>query len=348
MSWPSAGSLPIQAALSLIPVILFLVALELIDTYKLLPLRRVVRCVVVGCGAALVCYGLNTAIYRSGIVSPEIWARSGAPVIEEVAKALYVAWLIGSNRVAFMVDTAISGFAVGAGFAVLENLSYIPDLTAAGLTTSAIRGLGTAMMHGGATAIFGTVSANLAEIRGSRSPMVFLPGLAVAIFIHALYNQSLLRPVTAAVVVLLTLPAAMALIFWHSEAALEQWLGTKLDKDIDLLQMLNSGTFSASHAGAYLRSLETAFPPEVLGDMLCYVQLSLELSARAKGDMLRREMGFPVTNDPELPRQLRELTWLESRIGRAGKLALAPLLGQSGRDIWEIQQLAGKPAATKL
>jgi RsiW-degrading membrane proteinase PrsW (M82 family) len=330
----------IQAGLSILPVILFLVALELVDTYKLLALRRVLRSVAVGCGVAIICYALNTAVYRSGIVSAGIWARSGAPVIEEIVKALYVAWLLRSNRVGFMVDTAISGFAVGAGFAVLENLTYLPDLSATGLVTSAIRGLGTAMMHGGTTAIFGTVSANLSEIRSSRSPLVYLPGLAIAVVIHLLYNQPFLRPVTSAVVILLTLPAAMAFVFWRSEAALEKWLGTKLDKDIDLLQMITSGTFSSSRAGSYLRSLESTFAPEVLGDMLCYVQLSLELSARAKGDLLRREMGFPILSDPELPGQLRELAWLESRIGRAGKLALSPLIGQSRRDLWELQQLA--------
>ncbi len=330
----------IQAGLIILPVILFLFALELIDTYKLLALRRVLRSVAVGCGVAIVCYGLNTAIYKLGMVSPALWARSGAPVIEEIAKALYVAWLLRSNRVGFMVDTAISGFAVGAGFAVLENLTYLPDLNATGLVTSAIRGLGTAMMHGGTTAIFGTVSANLAEIRSSRSPLVYLPGLAIAVIIHGLYNQPFLRPVTSAVVVLLTLPAGIAFIFWRSEAALEKWLGTKLDKDIDLLQMITSGTFSSSRAGSYLRSLESTFAPEVLGDMLCYVQLSLELSARAKGDLLGREMGFPVVSDPELPGQLRELTWLESRIGRAGKLALSPLTGQSRHDLWELQQLS--------
>jgi protease PrsW len=330
----------IQAGLSILPVILFLLAMELIDTYKLLALRRVLRSVAVGCVAAIICYALNTAIYKSGVMAPALWARSGAPVIEEIVKALYIAWLLRSNRVGFMVDTAISGFAVGAGFAVLENLTYIPDISATGLVTSAIRGLGTAMMHGGTTAIFGTVAANLSEIRSSRSPLVYLPGLAIAIVIHLLYNQPLLRPVTSAVVILLTLPAAMAFIFWRSEAALEKWLGTKLDKDIDLLQMITSGTFSSSRAGAYLRSLESTFAPEVLGDMLCYVQLSLELSARAKGDLLRREMGFPVLSDPELPAQLRELTWLESRIGRAGKLALSPLIGQSRRDLWELQQLS--------
>jgi hypothetical protein len=241
-----------------------------------------------------------------------------------------------------MVDAAISGFAVGAGFAVVENLTYIPELSAAGLLTSAVRGFGTAMMHGGTTAILGIVSVNLSEIRASQSLSVFLPGLAFAVFIHELYNQPLWRPVTAAVAVLVTLPVVMSFIFWRSEKALEKWLGAKLDKDIDLLQTLTGGGFSDSRAGRYLHSLEGTFAPEILGDMLSYLQLSLELSARAKGDLLRREMGFPVEWDAELPAQFKELRWLESQIGRAGKLALAPLLGQSRRDIWELEHLAAK------
>jgi protease PrsW len=331
-----------QVSASVLPVMIFLFALELIDTYKLLTLGRVLRSVGVGCAVAAVCYGLNTAVYAFGIVSPAVWARSGAPVIEEIAKAVYVAWLLRSNRVGFMVDTAISGFAVGAGFAILENLTYIPDLSASGLVGSAIRGLGTAMMHGGATAIFGTVSANLSEIRGSRSALIFVPGLAMAIVIHELYNQPYWRPVMAAVVVLVTLPIVITLIFWRSEKVLEKWLGIKLDKDIDLLQMIATGTFGNSPVGKYMRSLENTFTPVILGDMLSYLHLSLELSARAKGDLLRREMGFPVEPDPELPGQLKELKFLESQIGRAGKMALGPLLGQSRRDIWELQQLTEK------
>lgn len=164
----------------------------------------------------------------------------------------------------------------------------------------------------------------------------------MAIAIHELYNQPLWRPVIAAAVVLVTLPALIALIFWRSEKALERWLGTKLDKDIDLLQMIATGTFSESPAGNYLRSLENTFTPVILGDMLSFLHLSLELSARAKGDLLRREMGFPVEPDPELPAQLNELKFLESHIGRAGKMALGPLLGQSQRDIWELRQLTEK------
>jgi hypothetical protein len=118
----------------------------------------------------------------------------------------------------------------------------------------------------------------------------------------------------------------------------------KLDKDIDLLQMIAEGKFGESPVGKYMRSLESTFTPGILGDMLSYLHLSLELSARAKGDLLRREMGFAVSPDPELPGQLKELKFLELQMGRAGKMALGPLLGQSRRDIWELQQLAEKTA----
>ncbi len=90
-----------QVTASVLPVLVFLLALELIDTYKLLTLGRVLRSVAVGCAVAAICYGLNTAVYATGLVSPAIWARSGAPVVEEIAKALYVAWLLRTNRVGF-------------------------------------------------------------------------------------------------------------------------------------------------------------------------------------------------------------------------------------------------------
>jgi RsiW-degrading membrane proteinase PrsW (M82 family) len=330
--------------LSLAPVLVFLFSLALIDTYKLLRLRRILETMGVGCVVAVVCYGLNTTVFGMAPAGLDTWARFGAPVMEEVGKALYVVWLIRASRVGFMVDTAVSGFALGAGFAVIENLAYLPMIAGAGLATAAVRGLGTALMHGGTTAIFGLVSVNRSEISGSYRPLVFAPGLAIAIVIHSLYNQALLPPLVAAEALLVLLPAVFSFIFWRGEKSLEKWVGTKLDKDMDLLHMLATGTFTESHAGRYLRSLDKTFGAVLLGDMLCYLQLSLELSAQAKGDLLRREMGFPAAPDPQLPAKLKEMAYLERQFGRAGKLALIPLLGSSRRNVWELQQLAEKPS----
>ncbi len=86
-------------------------------------------------------------------------------------------------------------------------------------------------------------------------------------------------------------------------------------------------------------SLNEAFPPEVRGDMLAFLHLMLELSARAKGDLMRREFGMEVPHDPALESQFKELRYLEKSIGPTGMLAVRPLLSQTPRDLWEMRQL---------
>jgi RsiW-degrading membrane proteinase PrsW (M82 family) len=329
----------IACGLSLLPVLLFLCGLQLLDTFKLVSMRRVLRTMGIGCGMAVLCYALNAAILNATHMPLAAWARTGAPVLEEAAKALYVWYLIRTRRIGFMVDAAICGFAVGAGFALVENLVYVLGLPGVGLATYAVRGFGTAVMHGGATAIFGIVTINRA-LRQATAWRVPREGLGIAILIHLLYNQTLWPPPIAAAVFLLALPVILAFVFWRSEKGLEKWIGSKLDKDMDLLQMIATDTFAGSPAGLYLRSLEKTFPPQLLGDMLCYLHLSAELSARAKGALLLREMGFPVPADAELAGQLKELAFLEAGIGRAGKLALTPLVGAGHLEVWEIIQLS--------
>jgi len=116
-------------------------------------------------------------------------------------------------------------------------------------------------------------------------------------------------------------------------------LGSRLDQDIDLLRTIRSGQLSDTHAGQYLRALQGSFAPAVVGDMLCLLQLSLELGARAKGELLMREAGFAPPPDPSLTAQFVELRYLEKSIGPAGRLAMAPLLSQTPRDLWQLQIL---------
>ena len=47
-----------------------------------------------------------------------------------------------------------SGYAVGAGFATVENLYYLGTLTDAHMAVWIVRGFGTAILHGGVQAIF--------------------------------------------------------------------------------------------------------------------------------------------------------------------------------------------------
>ena len=104
---------PFAFAAGLLPVLLFLAGLVLMDSYKLVARRIVLRAIGVGVLAALIAFVFNVALLNSLHVSPVVLKRYLAPVIEETLKAAYVVWLLRRDRVGFMVDAGIQGFAVG-------------------------------------------------------------------------------------------------------------------------------------------------------------------------------------------------------------------------------------------
>ena len=111
------GDLLIHALLGLLPVCCFLAALVYLDSYKLVPMRWILGAIGLGCVAAVVSYPLNTGI--GGLLDIDFVSltRYVAPVVEEALKALIIVVLIHNNRIGFLVDAAIFGFAVGTGFA---------------------------------------------------------------------------------------------------------------------------------------------------------------------------------------------------------------------------------------
>ena len=336
--WLHSGEL-LRGALSLAPVILFLAALRALDSYKLVSSRTVASALAAGALAAAVCYGINTVVFQQLPRYADEYVRFGAPVVEESAKAVYWIFLIATARVAFMADSAICGFAVGAGFALVENITYMHLLTANGAGIWILRGFGTAIMHGGVAALAALISAYLLESRQWRGVRLFGPGLLAAIVLHSLFNQSLQSPLASTLAAAVGLPLILGIAFYFSEQSLRRWLGGKLDRDIDVLHMIGSDEFQNSRVGAYLASLQEAFPPELRGDMLSLLQLTTELSMRAKGDLMLREAGLDVAPDPELDSMFAELNYLEKSIGPTGMLAIRPLLSQTPRDLWEMHRL---------
>ena len=330
----------LRVALALLPVLLFLAALRALDSYKLVSLRTVLTSLASGAAAAAVCFGFNTFMFQIFPGAQDQYARIGAPVVEECAKAAFWIFLIATARVAFMADSAICGFAVGAGFALVENISYLHLLVDRGIGTWILRGPGTAVMHGGVAALGATISVYLLESRQWRGVRLFAPGLLAAIVLHSLFNQSLQYPMLSLLGAVVGVPLVLGVVFYLSERSLRRWLGGKMDRDIEILNMIGSARFQQTRVGAYLMSLQGAFPPELRGDMLSLLQLTIELSVRAKGALLIREAGLEVAPDPEVESIFAELKYLQKSIGPTGMLAIRPLLSQTPRDLWELHRLA--------
>jgi protease PrsW len=335
----------LNLAAALAPVVCLLALLVAMDSFKLVPIRVAVQALAAGAAAAAVALVLNRQfIDPLGIPTPLV-TRAFAPVFEELLKVAFVVYAVRGRRVGFPVDAAILGFAVGTGFALVENAYYLGTVRSSGPLLWLVRGFGAAVLHGATTAIAAIVSQTLAGRRPGQRLTVFLPGLAAAIGIHALYNQFVLPPVVATLVLIAVLPPLMLLTFERSERSTREWVSAGLDLDVELLRLVLSDDFGDTRLGAYLQELRSRFPGPVVADMFCLMRLELELGIRAKGMLMAREAGIEMPPDDDLVSGLAEVRYLEKSIGPTGLLALIPLQVSSDRDAWHkfLLREMGKP-----
>ena len=327
-------------ALALLPVAVFLCVLLLMDSFKLVHPSELAFVLLGGALAALVSAAIAPWIKWAG-VAQVVNVRLLSPAIEEIIKGLVIFVVLSSRWVGFPVDAAIQGFATGAGFALVENIIYIHARPGSPLSLWIVRGFGTAILHGAATALFAMVALRFAEKRGAASFGAYLPACGAAIALHAGFNSTLLPPFVQMLVLLIVVPLLLVVVFEWSERATREWIGAGLDLDVELLDLVTSDAFEVTHFARYLNELRARFPGPVVADMFCLLRLQLELSAQAKGKLIARSAGLELGADDDTRAALDEFQYLRRSIGRTGLLALKPLSVTTDRDHWH-SHLLGK------
>ena len=332
-------ALLLPSLVGLLPVLLFLAALQWLDSYRLVRRRVVVTIVAAGALTAGLGYLLHGALLTLWALDIATFSRYVSPLTEELLKGLIVVALVLTRRIGFLVDAAILGFAAGTGFALVENLHFLRLLPDATLTTWVVRGFGTAIMHGGCTAIFAVMGLALFERSGGSPWRAFLPGLLLVALLHSAFNHLNHAPKVATLSVLIALPLLLVLVFQRSEAATRDWLGSGFDSDVQMLELINAGQIADSPTGRYLETLRERFKGPLLADVLCYLRLYTELALRAKGLLMMRENGFAPELNDEARASVAELRYLEASIGKTGLRAVRPLLQMRHKDLWQIYMI---------
>ncbi len=326
----------VRAPVGLIPVVIFLIVLVWMDSYKLVSLKSVVMVIVLGGLAAFAAMYVNGWLLDTLGMQLGPYSRYVSPLVEESLKALVIIYLFRSNRIGFLVDSAIMGFAVGAGFALVENFTYLQIYSSASLGVWIVRGFGTAIMHGGVVAIFAIMSQTLTERQMKINPLYYLPGFVVAVFLHSIFNHFLVAPVLQTIGTLLVLPPLLGLVFQRSALAMHDWLELDFDADAKLITMITSGEFSESKIGLFLGDLKKKFEGPVVADMLCYLRVYTELAIRAKAALIARENGLEIPVGERTRANFEELKYLEKSIGKTGCLAMKPFLLIERKDLWQM------------
>jgi RsiW-degrading membrane proteinase PrsW (M82 family) len=333
----------LKIVISLSPVFLLLLLFMFLDTLRLVNKTILLTCLAWGILSAALSFYTNTFLISEYSLSFELFSGYIAPVVEELLKMLLILWLIRKNKIGFMIDGAVYGFSVGAAFSFAENIFYLLTYASGepNIMVWITRGFGTAVMHGGTTAVFAIIVISSLN-RQAFFGLAVLAGAITAIIIHASFNALTIWPVAATVFILVVIPVALVLSFQFNENAIRKWLEMEFDTEVSMLTMIRKGKFAETRSGQYLLSIRSHFPPEVVFDLYCFISLYTELSIKAKSLIMLKENDFAVPPDPGIHSKLKELKILRKQIGNSAYLAITPVLRMNRKDLWKLSLLASE------
>lgn len=327
-----------EIGISIFPVIFFLIFLALLDSFKLIIKKYLFGAVLWGSVSAVLAFYINTYTLSFQQIDLSVLSRYLAPATEEIIKSLFIFLIIAKKRVGFMIDGAIYGFAVGTGFALSENIFYLNTNHDSNIFLWIIRGFGTAIMHGGCTSLLSVIVIS-SKSRDKFNLAHLITGFLAAYCIHSAFNHFYIDPVAQTIGIITCLPSIFILIFRYNEKQLRNWLEIEFNSEVELLTMINKGRFLDTRSGKYLASLKDKFPAEIIVDMYCFISIYLELSIKAKRNVMLKENGFSIIIEKDLGEKICELAELRKQIGKAGELTLSPLIRMNYRDLWKINSL---------
>lgn len=310
--------------LSLLPIALYLLILMAFDSFSLAKWKMLLGCMVYG---LLCCLGVFILTRIAVIPS---W---GVPALEEILKGLVLVFLIAGKKIRFLHEALIYGAAAGAGFSLLENLAYLYFQPGMMVGTAIVRGFGCAILHMGCTALAGTLLLLLKNVR-VLFPISVAVSYLLSILIHLAYNvaqeSGLADPMLLMAGTVLLFLTVFTLMFAYGERRIYKWMDHSLAVDIQALSAIRKGNFVSTRAGQYLLAIRDRFKPEYFFDMVCYVELSLDLKIEKQSYMLLRQSGFEgeamgKTLEEHLAKKA-ELASLKKRIGKTGLMVLAPMV----------------------
>src|SRR4029079_15546221 len=186
-----------------------------------------------------------------------IYSRFVAPWIEEAIKGVMIVALFRMNRIGYKLDAVIAGFAIGAGFSVVENSIYLLHFPDYGAGTWLVRGFGTAVMHGATLAVLAAIAHQFAERENREAASEFdfrlwwfVPGYLAAVALHTAFNQFPDKPMVAMMGSIMLSPVLLGAVLNFGTSEAQEWLNGEYETHKVQLAALEAGTWPDSPASA--------------------------------------------------------------------------------------------------
>jgi RsiW-degrading membrane proteinase PrsW (M82 family) len=333
-------------AIALVPVLVLLAAFVWLDAFELMSLGEIFLLLLLGGFCAIAVYPVSGRLIDTLPIGFSGYSRYIAPWLEEAVKAIAMIGLFWFNRIGYKLDAVISGFAIGAGFSVVENIIYLTIFPQYGTGTWLVRGLGTAVMHGTTLAMLAAIAHELAE-RDTRESAAdfqfnllwFMPGYFIAVALHTLFNQFPDRPLLAMMGAVIFAPLAILAIFHFGTAEAERWLASECAAHEAQLDALKAGRWPDTAQGKKIAALADRLAPESAKRIRRYWELQAWLVVQAEKAMMQEAAGDVSIEKEQVGAAFAELEGLRRALGKSTYSAMKALLPFSRNDYWEVSEL---------
>ncbi len=331
--------------IALVPVLVMLALFIWLDVFKLMTFWETVGLLLLGAITAGVAYPLSGVFIDTLPLGFSNYSRFVAPWIEETIKGLAIVGLFWFNRIGYKLDAVISGFAIGAGFSVVENILYLTRYPELAANVWMVRGLGTAVMHGTTCAVLAASAHEFAEreTRGAVadydfSLLWFIPGLLIAVAIHTAFNQFPDKPLLAMIGILAVAPFVIMAIFRFGAVEAQKWLSEEREETRATLAAWEAGKFPDDESGRKIAILVAKSDDKTGARIREYCQLLTWLLLQAE-DTLHDQFEDTEKLHIEGKTAFERLDTLKRELGKANVSALSAMLPFSRNDYWEISEL---------
>jgi len=169
--------------------LLFLYGIWALEIYALTRADLLVLALIWGGIAFFIALGINNSLLSGVFIYAQLVLLI-APLVEETLKAMLLAYFSNRMLMRYPVDGSVYGFAIGTGFALVENLHFITNNAADSLGGIPARVISVSLMHAFTAALVGTtLGANIYRSAGARLRFG-TASVLLAVILHALFNFS--------------------------------------------------------------------------------------------------------------------------------------------------------------
>ena len=281
----------------------------------------------------------SQVLIGQGILDISTLVKFITPWQEEILKAALFIYLIRKINFTYFVDGAIYGFAIGVGFAIVENYEYVLAFQDAALGVAVSRVISTNLIHGAATAITGIAFGFARFYSGFKKALVILAGLTIGILLHFGFNN-LVNEVSSSLLLIYAAAAGIIstlIIFFVIRKGLAQartWIHEKLGQADKVTTSESQLAQQIGSANTLLAPLVEMFGKSKANQIEQFLLLQARIGIHRKNLEKFQDETMRMSTQTEIQTLQQQMNQIRKEVGPYSMAMLRSIFPESENQFW--------------